>query len=70
MVKSCDSALALALEASAIAMPIALALVFYHSAGSIKDMKAQGSRKGKALVISELLASACSASDPLDRSWI
>ena len=29
-------------------------------------MKAQDSRNGKALVISELLASACSASDPLD----
>ena len=28
----------------------------------------QGSRNSKALVISELLASACSASDPLDRS--
>ena len=29
-------------------------------------MKAQGSRNGKALGISELLASACSASAPLD----
>ena len=39
-------------------------------AGSIMDMnmKAQGSRSGKALGIGELLASACSASAPLDRS--
>ena len=32
------------------------------------DMKAQGSRSGKALGIGELLASAGSASAPLDRS--
>ena len=34
------------------------------------DMKAQGSRSRKALGIAELLASACNASAPLDRSWI
>ena len=34
------------------------------------DMKAQGSRNGKALGIGELLASACSTSALLDRSWI
>ena len=32
------------------------------------DMKAQGSRNGKALGIGELLASACSTSALLDRS--
>ena len=64
MVKSCDSALAL--EASAI-LPNPSASVL-ASAGSIKDMKVQGSRNGRGLVMSELLASACSASDPLDRS--
>ena len=67
MVKSCDSALDL--EASVIAMPSpsasVLALCWIG-----QDMKAQGSRNGKALVISELLASVCSTSDPLDRSWI
>ena len=62
MVKSCDSTLAL--EA------LAIALVFKCSAGSIKDMKAQGSRNGKALGISELLASVYSASALLDRPWI
>ena len=31
-------------------------------------MKVQGSRSGKVLGIGELLASACSASAPLDRS--
>ena len=35
-------------------------------AGSIMDMKVQGSRSGKALGIGELFASACSASAPLD----
>ena len=34
------------------------------------NMKVQGSRNGKALGIGELLASACSASAPLDRSLI
>ena len=37
-------------------------------AGSVMDVKAQGSRSSKALDIDELLASACSASAPLDRS--
>ena len=37
---------------------------------SIVDMKTQGSRNGKALGISELLAGACSASAPLDKSWM
>ena len=37
-------------------------------AGSIVDMKVQGSRSGKALDIGELFASACSTSAPLDRS--
>ena len=37
-------------------------------AGSIMDMKVQGSRSSKALGIGELFASACSASAPLDRS--
>ena len=35
-------------------------------AGSIMDMKVQGSRSGKALGIGELFASTCSASAPLD----
>ena len=34
------------------------------------DMKVRGSRSGKALGIGELLASACSASAPLDRSHV
>ena len=34
------------------------------------DMKVQGLRSGKGLGIGELLASACSASAPLDQSWI
>ena len=34
------------------------------------DKKAQGSGSGKALGIGELLASACSANAPLERSWI
>ena len=34
------------------------------------DMKVQGSRSGKALGIGELFASTCSASAPLDRSYI
>ena len=37
-------------------------------AGSIMDMKVQGSRSGKALGIGELFASVCRASAPLDRS--
>ena len=36
------------------------------SAGSIVDMKVQGSRSGKALGIGELFASVCSASAPMD----
>ena len=61
MVKSCDSALALGARRASY--------VQWHT-GSIMDMKAQGSRTGKALDIGELLASACSASTPLDRSQI
>ena len=47
----------------------ALALSLVRYAGSIMDisMKVQGSGSGKALDIGELLASAYSASAPLDR---
>ena len=34
------------------------------------DMKEQGSRNGKALGIGKLLASACNAGAPLNRSWV
>ena len=52
MVKSCDSALALGeLLASASTL----------RAGSIMDVKVQGSRSSKALGIGELLASACAS---------
>ena len=37
-------------------------------AGSIMDMKVQGSRSGKTLGIGELFASVCSATALLDRS--
>ena len=61
MVKSCDSALALGASTSS-------ASVSTPRAELIMDVKAQGSRSGKALGIGELLASVCSASAPLDRS--
>ena len=53
MVKSCDSALALGELLASASTP---------RAGSIMDVKTQGSRSGKALGIGELLASSCSAS--------
>ena len=68
MVKSCDSALALGDSLAHTAL-----LCRFDPLD--KDMKVQGSRNGKALDVSELLAiarsaSARSASAPLDRSWI
>ena len=51
-----------------LALSLVRAAVRY--AGSIMDMstKVQSSGSGKALGIGEVLASACSASAPLDRS--
>ena len=64
MVKSCDSTLAL----SARHRQNNTRKSLQCSAGSIMDMKAQDSRSDKALGIGELLASACSASAPVDQS--
>ena len=65
MVKSCDSALALG---DSLVHTALLCRIDQLD----KDMKAQGSRNGKALDVSELLASArsTSAHASLDRSWI
>ena len=67
MVKSCDSAW-LCPRRKAIASYSSYYERVQRCTRLIMDMKVQGSRSGKALGIGELLASACSASAPLDRS--
>ena len=67
MVKSCDSTWPRP-RRKAISSQLASYYRVQRCAGLIMDMKVQGSRSGKALGIGELLANACSASAPLDRS--